>query len=115
MREKLVDQLDEIYSKLCRNGMEDTAEDILYSNNASEDDSSDAGFMSTMSNQDIKNAISEMQAAFSSMHPDSVQSMIYAINSGTLDASDEYCLGFIDACKMFVEEYEFDNIKGLED
>lgn len=115
MREKLVDQLDEIYSELCRNGMEDTAEDILYNNNASEDDSSDEGFMSTMSNQDIKNAISEMQAAFSSMYPDSVQSMIYAINSGTLDASDEYCLGFIDACKMFVEEYEFDNIKGLED
>lgn len=113
-RSKLIDELDWIYEKLCRRGLEDNAEDILTNNNASEDDSDpDEGFMVTMSNKDIQTAIREMKQAYSLIEPDSVQSMVYALQSGTQDLSPDYCEGYLDACRAIVQEYGI-SIEGLD-
>lgn len=114
-REKLIDKLDLIYEKMCKDGLESEAEDILVNNNASEDDSDpDEGFMATMSDYDLQNAITEMEQAYSKVDLDSVQSTIYALISGTLDVSDDYADGFLDACKMIMEEYNI-HLDGFDD
>lgn len=105
-REQLIDKLDQAYNELCREGFDEQAEYILINNNASDDDSDpDEGFMATMSDNDLRKAIKEMEALYSSLFPDTVEAMIHAINGGTLDASPDYCEGFIDACKMIADEY----------
>lgn len=114
-REQLIDKLDEVYTRLCHEGLDYQAEDILINNNASDNDSDpDEGFMSTMSDSDLKKAIKEMEALYSSMFPDTVEGIIHAINAGTLDASPDYCDGFIDACRMIAEEYGL-SFSGIDD
>lgn len=114
-RTKLIGELDSMYTKMYQNGLANEAEDILNNNNASEDDSdSNEGFMATMSDDDLQNAITEMKQAYSKVHPDSVQSMIYALTSRTLDVTYEYTDGFLDACKMIMEAYNI-HLEGLED
>lgn len=114
-RGKLIDKIDLIYEKMCQRGLESEAEDILLNNNASEDDSDPyEGFMATMSDYDLQNAITEMEQAYSKVEPNSVQSMIYALISRTLDVSDDYADGFLDACKMIMKEYNI-HLDGVED
>ena len=114
-REQLIDKLDEVYHRLCREGLDEHAENILINNNASENDSDpDEGFMTTMSDSDLRNAIKEMEAVYRSMFPDTAEGIIHAINEGTLDASPDYCDGFIDACRMISEEYRL-SLSGIDD
>ena len=87
-------------------GMESTAEDILLDNNACEsDEDPDEGFMCTMSNADIEDAISEMEGYLNKVDPQTVQQTIDAIQSGSMDITKEYADGFLDACKMMQDEY----------
>ena len=45
-REQLIDKLDEVYHRLCRERLDEQAENILINNNASENDSDlDEGFL----------------------------------------------------------------------
>lgn len=112
-RVKLTDKLDSIYHKLCMEGNEGKAEAILIKYNASEDDSDEEeGFMSTMSDDDIRNAIREMNQEFNG-NSNSVQNMIHSLQSNSVDASIDYKDGFLDACKMFKEEFGIE-LDGLD-
>lgn len=114
-RARLTDELDWIYTKMCQDGLESEAEDILVNNNASEDDSDpDEGFMATMSDYDLQNAITEMKQAYSKVYPEGLQSMITALISGTLDVSNDYADGFLDACKLVMKEFGV-SFEGLEE
>lgn len=105
-RKRLVDKLAQMYEKMYQAGLENYAADILNNNNASEDDSDpNEGYMITMSDYDLQNAITEMEQVYSNFNPDTVQSMIYALTSRTLDVTYDYTDGFLDACRMIVEEY----------
>lgn len=107
-REELSDKVDELYSELWRSGKGEVAEQILYSHNASEDDSDEEwGFMATMSDEDMEAAIREFRTALAgNWELSSIQRMIYQLQNHELDASPDYGQGFIDACKMLEEEYE---------
>lgn len=113
LRDKLVDTLNSLYDEMRESGLGDMAEDILDDNNASPDDSGYEGFMTTMSDKNLLDAIREMRAALAKVDPGSVQSMIYLINSGSLDEPYDYSRGFIDACKMLKEEYNL-SLKGFK-
>ena len=113
LRDELVNTLDSLYNEMIKSDLGDMAEDILDDNNASPDDSGSEGFMTTMSDRNLLDAIREMRAALAKVDPDSVQSMIYLINSGYLDEPYDYGRGFIDACKMLKEEYNLP-LKGFK-
>ena len=105
-REYLIDKLDRCYTLMCQNNMEDIAEDILDANNACEsDEDPKEGFMCTMTNTDIENAISQIEYHLNIWNPQTVQQKIDAIQSGSMDITKEYAKGFIDACKMLQEAY----------
>lgn len=84
-RQELINQVDELYTKLCDEGRDFAAEDILEKYHASEDDSGEEGFMTTMSNDDLKNAAAELKALF---RTNSAQSIIDAMNAGDVSAED---------------------------
>lgn len=107
-RQLLLAQLDEIYEDMCKAGLDANADDILTNNNASEDDSGEEGFMKTMSNEDIQNAINEMKRAMSLLAGDSAQAILFQIESGVYDASSAYCQGFLDAAHIIAQEYGLD-------
>lgn len=114
-REQLIDKLDYWYDIVCGMGMASTAEDILFNNNASEDDSDpDEGFMVTMSDEDIANAIAELKEVHDKINPQTLQAMIYALNSGTQEVTRDYQEGFLDACSWFADEYGIE-LDGLEE
>lgn len=105
-RDYLIDKLDKCYTMMGQNGMGDTAEDILIDNNACEsDEDPNEGFMCTMSNADIEDAISQMEYYLNRLNPQTVQQKIDAIQSGSMDITKEYADGFLDACKMVQDEY----------
>ena len=114
-REKLTDALDYWYDKVCGIGMDSEADDIILNNNASEDDSDpNEGYMVTMSDEDIANAIAELKAIHDRINPQTLQDMIYALNSNTQDVTKDYAQGFLDACSWFADEYGIE-LDGLED
>ena len=113
LRNELVDTLDSLYNEMRKADLGDLAEDVLDDNNASSDDSGPEGFMTTMSDKNLIDAIREMRAALANTDPGSVQSMIYLINSGRSDEPYDYDRGFIDACKMLKEEYNLP-LKGFK-
>lgn len=105
-RDQLVAKLDRYYNKMIDHDLESTAEDILIDNNACEsDEDPDEGFMCTMSNTDIEDAISQMEGYLNKVDPQTVQQTIDAIQSGSMDITKEYADGFLDACKMVQDEY----------
>ena len=111
-RKQLMEKLDKMYNRLMAEGnLEAQVEDILMDNNASEDDSDpDEGFMATMSDQDIMNAIEELKQVYNKMTNVTVQDMIDEINASP--RIDDYSRGFLDACSMIQDEYQV-KFKGL--
>lgn len=105
-RDYLIDKLDKCYNKMIQHSMESIAEDILIDNNACEsDEDPNEGFMCTMSNTDIADAISEMEGYLNKVNPQTVQQQIDAIQSGSINITKDYADGFLDACKMLKDEY----------
>ena len=105
-REYLIDKLDKYYTLLWENNMASIAEDILMDNNACEsDEDPNEGFMCTMSNADIEDAISQMEYYLNTLNPQTVQQKIDAIQSGSMDITKDYADGFLDACTMIQKEY----------
>lgn len=105
-RDYLIDKLDKYYTLLWENNMASIAEDILMDNNACEsDEDPNEGFMCTMSNTDIEDAISQMEYYLNRLNPQTVQQKIDAIQSGSMDVTKDYADGFLDACKMMQHEY----------
>ena len=105
-RDYLIDKLDKYYTLLWENNMASIAEDILMDNNACEsDEDPNEGFMCTMSNTDIEDAISQMEYYLNRLNPQTVQQKIDAIQSGSMDVTKDYADGFLDACKMMQDEY----------
>lgn len=111
-RKQLLSILDKWYARMSKSSnLASIAEDIIMNNNASEDDSDpDEGFMATMSDKDIRNAIIEMKQAYNKMTASTVQDMIDEINASP--RIDDYHQGFLDACSMIQDEYHI-KFKGL--
>lgn len=102
-RKNLMDVLDDLYNKACEAGRDELAEEILTDNHASEDDSDpNEGYMSTMSDKDLTNAIAEFKRL---LKPQSIQDVIDDILSRNWQR-DQYDRGFIDACMQANEEFD---------
>ena len=109
VRDELVEQVIELWDAMEDAGLSDWAESILLDNNASQDFTNpEEGLFEAMDDFDLHNAARQMEQVLAKTNPKSVQQKIYALQSGTLDVSNDYIDGFLDACSMIKEEYGID-------